>query len=172
MAFFEEELQKMFGKGSPVRGARFTGRACVGRLGETTNVKLRFVTQGTADHYGGLEATVFNRNEGKIDSNVFLFEDILGKKPGKSACHANGIPPHVWVCNGKIEWYACKPAAADYAAIAAAVNGYLETFLDPPERAGETERPSTLAAIREAKAKPRQPCSKSAPGRKKDDRGI
>lgn len=177
MGFFEEELQKIFGKDAPITDIRFTGRACIGRLGETTNVKLEFVIQNYMEHYGGIRATVFNRNEGKIDSGLFLIEDILGKKPGVSASYINGIPPHIAVYNGKAEWYVYKPTAEDFRAIAAAVNSYLEVFLEPDRQTRETEKAlagrsdgytSVMDTIRADKAKPRQP-RKPAQGKKIKD---
>ncbi|MCL2853331.1 MAG: hypothetical protein FWE20_09945 [Defluviitaleaceae bacterium] len=139
MAFFEDELRKIFGASPAINDARFTGRACMGRLGETTNVKLEFVTLGTHEKYEGIKASVFNRNEGVIDSNVFRFMDMLDFKPGGSI----RVSPHIWVYNGKAEWYSYKPNAADYAAIAASINSYLEVFLEPARLTRETEKAAT-----------------------------
>jgi hypothetical protein len=134
MNFFENELQKIFGSGSPATDIRFAGRACIGRLGQTTNVKLQFVTMGYAEHYEAVKATVFNRNEGVIDSQVFRFKDILGKKQVDNPNFRDGVFPHVWIndrSNDKADWYVYKPNTADYKAIADTVNSYLEVFLEP-----------------------------------------
>jgi hypothetical protein len=174
MGFFEEELQKIFGKNSPITDARFTGRACVGRLGEATSVKLEFISLRIADHYEALRATVLNRNEGVMDRNEFRFEEILGKKPGKAATQKDGILPHVWIYGDKAEWYAYQPAPADYQAIAEAVNSYLEVFVEPsPQHARGSaapvpawEKPSVLQKIRDAQTAPKKPRKAKSPDRK------
>lgn len=129
MGFFENELKKMFGAKSPINDARFVGRACLGRLGETTNVKLQFVTLGVHERYEGIEATIFNRNKGVIDCNIFRFADILGKNVLKN--NPNNSLPHIWASMSKgYEWYSYKPTTGDYAAVAKEVNNYLEVFLE------------------------------------------
>ena len=137
MGFFENELQKMFGTNSPITDARFVGRACMGRLGGTTNVKLQFVTLGTYEKYEGIEATVYNRNDGKIDSNVFRFADILGKNVSRN--NYNNDLPYVWTNDRKHEWYSYKPTAVDYAAVAKEVNNYLEVFLEQQRPQGKVK---------------------------------
>ncbi len=64
MNFFEQELRKLFVESNALRDIRFTGRVCLARLNDATNVKLEFVTLGHADHYEGIKATVLNRREG------------------------------------------------------------------------------------------------------------
>ncbi|GHV39795.1 hypothetical protein FACS189490_03950 [Clostridia bacterium] len=175
MGFFEVELQKLFGNCSRIRDARFVGRACVGRLGETTNVKVQFVTLNTHEKYEALKATVFNRNEGVIDASAFRFGDVLGKKEVNSR-YIKDIVPHVWTYDGTSEWYAYKPNAADYRALAAVVNSYLEVFLDLGYCAREMEKvagrtdgyTSVLGAIEESKRKPRLPRQQAARSKTND----
>jgi hypothetical protein len=139
--FFERELRKLFGNDPVMYDVRFAGRACVGRLTDTTNVKLRFVTMGTHEHYEGIEATVLNRLEGKIDSNIFRFKDILGAKPvNNNPNFPNSVMPHIW--NGGLsstyEWYAYKPASADYEKISETVDTYMEVFQEPVMSQGQS----------------------------------
>ena len=142
MGFFEDELRKLIGAESPISGARYGGRACAGLLGETASVKLQFVTLGTHEKYEGIKAAVFNRSGGEIDSNIFRFADILGKNVTKH--NLNNDMPYVWAdMNRTYEWYAYKPAAADYAAVAKEINNYLEMFLER-ERQPVKEKPKIL----------------------------
>jgi hypothetical protein len=181
MTFFEDELREIFYASPVIQDARFVGRACIGRLGDTTNVKLEFVTMGTYQHYEGIKATIFNRNEGVIDSNVFRFIDMLGLKPGRSMQHGNKVSPHVWVYNDKTEWYSYQPNATDYATIAASVNRYLEVFLEPTHLSHEAEKTasersdgltSVKAAIERDKEKPKKPRNTRAKSTKKDEQNI
>jgi len=157
MAFFESELNKIFGKSQVIKDARFVGRACIGRLGETTNIKLEFVTLGTHQKYEGIKANVFNRNEGVIDSSVFRFADIFGKKPMTSN-PAKTVDPHVWVYNEKTEWYGFKPNPHDYAVIAAEINSYLEVFLEPdqPREAVKTADKTGHTSVKDAISRGRE----------------
>jgi len=184
MAFFENELKKMFGKGSPIKDARFVGSACVGRLSGTVNVKIKFAEFGRYQKYEGLEVKVFNRNEGVIDSNAFKFVDILGIRPGREGNHPGGVSPHVWVYREKTEWYGYQPTAADYAFIAIIVNKYLEVFLEPADLTREADKSavgrsdgnasgsgsysSVIDTIKADKAKPRQPCKNMVAGKGKN----
>ena len=183
MAFFEDELQKIFSPSSVIQDARFSGRICIGRLGDTTNVKFEFVELGTHRNYEGIKASVFNRNDGLIDSNIFRFIDLLGLKPGRSIQHGNKVSPHVWVNNGKTEWYSYEPNKADYAIIAASINCYLEIFLEPAHLSREVEKTdsgrsggltSVKAAIERDKEKPKSKPrrTRANPTKKKDEQNL
>ena len=164
MEFFESELRKLFENGAPILDARFVGRACIARLGETTIVKLEFARL-ECSNYEALKATVMNRGEGAIDTHVFRFADILGKKPRRDL--SGSVMPHIWEkINGETGWYSYIPCAADYRAIAAAVNSYLEVFREPTLMAREAVKPeagqkSVIEAIRADREKPRRPRVKS-----------
>ena len=137
MNFFEQELRKLFEGSDTISDPRFTSRVCMARLTDTTNVKLEFVTLGTHEHYEGIKATVFNRNEGQIDSTVFRFADILVKKaiPGNPYLK-DGVYPHVWKSGDKYEWYAYKPTPGDMEIMTEAVDNYLEMFQEPVQSQG------------------------------------
>ena len=129
MNFFEQELRKLFADSETLRDIRFTGRVCLARLTETTNVKLEFTTLGYADHYEGIKATVLNRREGQIDSTVLRFDDLLGKKSHPN--FSSGIIPHIAKYGDKYEWYAYKPTPRDFEIIAETMDSYLEVFAEP-----------------------------------------
>ena len=141
--FFKQELRKLFENSESLNDTRFTGRVCIARLTDTTNVKLEFTTLGTANHYEGIKATVLNRNEGQIDSTVFRFADILGKKaiPGNPNFR-DGLYPHVWKYNDKFEWYAYKPTPRNFEIIADTVDSYLEIFQEPIQSQGMAQQMS------------------------------
>ena len=120
------------------------------------------MTMGAHEKYEEIKATVFNRNEGEIDSNTFRFADILGHKVQRN--NLNGDLPYVWTYNTKTEWYSYKPTPVDYAAVAKEVNSYLEVFLEPPERSrgkDQADKTSVLDTIHEHKRQPRQSRAKA-----------
>ena len=131
MNFFEQELRKLFEHSGEISDPRFTGRMCLARLTDTTNVKLEFVTLGIHEKYAGIKATIINRNEGQVDATVFRFSDILGKKaiPGNPN-FKDGLSPYIWKCDGVYEWYAYQPTPRDMEILSEAVGGYLEMFGD------------------------------------------
>ena len=139
MNFFEQELRKLFEGSEALTDPRFTGRVCVARLTDTTNVKLEFVIHDTHNKYEGIKATVFNRGEGQIDSTVFRFADILGKKavPGNPYLK-DGVFPYIWKSNN-YEWYAYKPTPRDMELITGTVDSYLEMFQEPVQTQGMTQ---------------------------------
>ena len=137
MNFFEQELRKLFENSGALSDPRYTGRVCMARLTDTTNVKLEFITIGYADHYEGIKATVMNRSEGQIDSTLFRFADILGKKPiPGNPNFKDGLYPHIWKYDGKYEWYSYKPTPRDFEKITDAVDIYLEMFQEPIQSQG------------------------------------
>jgi len=141
MNFFEQELRKLFEGSETISDPCFTGRVCIARLTDSTNVKLEFVTNGYANHYECIRATVFNRSEGQIDSTLFRFADILGKKaiPGNPNFR-DGIYPHIWKYNDKFEWYAYKPTPRDMEQISEAIDKYLEMFQEPVQNQGMSQQ--------------------------------
>ena len=131
MNFFEQELRKLFENSAMLDDIRFTGRACVGRLTDLTNVKLNFVTLGIHEQYDGIEVAILNRNEGKIDSQIFRFSDIFGKKPVNNPNFSDGMYPHIWKDYDRYEWYVYKPDPKDYEQISSVIEDYLSVFQEP-----------------------------------------
>lgn len=152
MNFFEQELHRLFSRNAVFENPKFTGRACFGDLGKENRVKLQFVTLGYADHYEGLKATVLNRTDGPVDSNLFRFGDIWGKKQVSNPNFREGIIPHIWMDNNAPDWYVYHPTDADFRRLAAEVNTYLEVFLD---RVPAVEKESVVDKLRTARETPK-----------------
>ena len=113
--FFERELGWVFGDGQVIRDPTYSGRACLGTLGKDLRVRAQFITSGYADHYDALKITVLNRTDGPVDTLVLKLKDLLGMKPVPGNPYfPNGVAPHIWLDQGKPEWYAFQPTAADY----------------------------------------------------------
>ena len=129
--FFERELGRVFGDGQVIRNPTYSGRSCFGTLGKDLRVRARFITTGYADHYDSLKITVLNRTDGPVDTLVLKLKDLLGMKPVPGNPNfRNGVAPYIWVYQGKPEWYAFQPTAADYETIRQAARQYLDVFRD------------------------------------------
>ena len=131
MTFFEQELKKLFDHDAVFADARFAGNACYGRLNDDVRIKARFVTCGCADNYEALKVTLINRREGEIDSSLLKFRDLWGMKKVNNPNFREGVSPHMWVYNGKTEWYAYTPGTADRQQLKDAVQTYLSVFQEP-----------------------------------------
>ena len=136
MNFFEGELRKLLGDSDVISDPSFAGRACLGTLGKDLRVRLEFVTTGMADHYNALKIKVLNRTEGEVDTLLLRFQDVWEKKPVPGNPNfRGGVSPHIWICDGKPEWYAWRPAPADRELLLQQVRQYLEPFRERmPER--------------------------------------
>ena len=129
--FFERELGRVFGDGQVIRDPTYSGRSCLGTLGKDLRVRAQFITTGYADHYDSLKITVLNRTDGPVDTLVLKLKDLLGMKPVPGNPNfRNGVAPYIWVYQGKPEWYAFQPTAADYETIRQAARQYLDVFRD------------------------------------------
>ncbi len=101
MNFFEQELRNMFFKNEALKEQKYCGRTMLAKLDEDLRVKLSFVTQGYADHYTAIEATIINRTDGVVDRQQFRFSDIIGqKKGGGDLCD-----PYIWTYRNEPYWY-------------------------------------------------------------------
>lgn len=129
MNYFESELRKLFEDRYP--DATFVGRHCYVPLSEETRANICFKTSGYADHYDTLSIKVIDRKQGVIDSVGIKLEELLGKKQSPSKYLSDGVSPHIWIYNGKAEWYGFRPSAHDYEAMRDAASDYMEVFADP-----------------------------------------
>ncbi len=128
MNFFEKELQKIVSLGVPISDSKYVGSACYGRLDDALRVKLQFTTLGISGHYEAIKATVINRNDGPVDSAIFRFSDVLGRKQVDNPNFKNGIMPYAWAYDGKTEWYVYHPTEQDYKKLCAEVSNYCDIF--------------------------------------------
>jgi hypothetical protein len=126
--FFEQELRKLVDASIELDNVKFAGRACYGDLGGQNRAKLEFTTGIDADEYTRLSVDILNPTDGKVDSLLFRFSDIWGKKEVNHPNFRQGVMPNIWTRGQKSEWYVYKPTPRDYEILAEAVNNYLSVF--------------------------------------------
>ena len=131
MTFFEQELQKLFGKGTGLSDVRIVGNACYGRLSEDIRVKIHFTNTFSSDNYDALKVVLINRREGPIDSMALHFSDLWGIRMVNNPNFRDGVCPHIWKDGGDVKWYIYKPTEADYRQLSGAVSDYLDVFREP-----------------------------------------
>lgn len=128
MTFFEQELQKVFGKDMGLSDIRIVGNACYGSLSADIRMKAYFDIDRVADNYVMLRIKMVNRREGMIDCVSLRFSDLLGKKKVNNPNFRDGIYPHIWKDGSNVKWYVYQPDAADYRKISQAAGDYLDVF--------------------------------------------
>ena len=129
MNFFEQELRKLFEDEYPE--ATFVGRNCYVPLGDRVRACVSFKTNGYADHYETLHVKVLDRKDGPIDNITIRLSELLGTKASRSTYLKDGVKPHIWIYNGKAEWYGFTPSSSDYEKMREAVSDYIEIFREP-----------------------------------------
>lgn len=122
MTFTEHELRLLFEESELFYEAMFSGKMMIGKIDKDIRVKFEFVSTNISKHYDAMRATVINRTEGEIDTNLFLFKDIIGKK--------NGQDPYIWDEESCTGWYGFKPTYSDYEKITDTLHDYMSMFAD------------------------------------------
>ena len=125
---FRDELEKIFGNDAVFDDTRYVGRACIGSLAPDIRAKAEFITGGVADQYEAIRIKIINRHEGEIDVQTIRFEDLWGRKP--ITRFIDGVSPHMWVSDKKLEWYAYHPGKEDFDILRDEISGYTEMFRD------------------------------------------
>lgn len=126
---FEKELRGMFAGSSILYDPKFCGKTMIARLDDQKLAKISFSTTGHADHYTGLHVSIINKNTGPVDSQMFKFVDIIGKKSEISGSKSD---PHMWDDGREPRWYT-PVSIADKALISDTVQDYVEMFQDQSE---------------------------------------
>lgn len=132
MTFYEHELREIMGEKYP--DATYTGRACYVRLSDTNRAKIQFVTGMVANQYDALRITILNLSEGQVDVLLLRFSDLFGVKHTSNPNFRNGITPHIWDYDGRVDWYVYYPNQHDYEVLSDAVSDYLDVFKDNEKR--------------------------------------
>ncbi len=127
MNFYEREMQRIFGGSDTLSSdTLFSGKVMVSNIGKDLRAKVEFISEKMADHYNGLKLSVISRTYGLVDSQIFLFRNIIGIK--------NNQEPYIWEYNGDASWYMVKPTVTDYENIREKVEEYIEMYSDQDMR--------------------------------------
>ena len=79
--FYERQLKKMFGDSETLSADTvFAGKAMLSKISDDLRAKVEFVTGRVSGQYEGLKLSIINKNEGVIDSQTFMFHEIIGLK--------------------------------------------------------------------------------------------
>ena len=122
--FFQNELKTLLNRQTAFKKATYAGRAAFLPLSGNRRARIEFVTRGTADHYEALQITILDKNLGRIDRLWLRFKDYCASQKG--GCSGTVIP-HIWVYNGKAEWYRA-PSQTELSDLAKDAHDYVMVF--------------------------------------------
>lgn len=125
---FENELRNIFDEIESLTNKKYIGRAFYGNIDKDVRLKAEIISLNTYEHYEALRLKTIKRDEGEIDVAVIHFKDVWGKKPTNNPNFSDGIYPHMWISNGKLEWYVYVPNKFDYEEITSQVIDFVEVF--------------------------------------------
>ena len=124
--FYERQLKRMFSDiGSQSTDTVFAGKAMLSKISDDLRAKVEFVTGRMASQYEGLKLSIISKNEGIIDSQTFMFHEIIGLKGA-----SRDRKPHVWDDNGKAAWFGYEPTTTELETIGAKVEDYIGMYAD------------------------------------------
>ena len=124
--FYERQLKKMFNDlETDGIDTVFAGKAMLTKISDDLRAKVEFVTGRMASQYEGVKLSIINKNEGLIDSQTFMFHEIIGLKGA-----ARDRKPHIWDDNGKAAWFGYEPTPSEFENIASKVESYIYMYAD------------------------------------------
>ena len=125
---FENELRNIFDGMDILTNKKYIGRAFYASIDKDIKFKAEIISLNTYEHYEALRIRILRRDEGEIDTNTIRFKDVWGMKPVANGNFPNGVSPHMWISNGKLEWYAYTPHSLDYEKITNQIFDYVDVF--------------------------------------------
>ena len=126
MNFYEKQLKRMFPDFDRQSGDTiFAGKAMLSIISDDLRAKVEFITTRVAGQYEGLRLSIINKHDGVIDSQAFMFHEIIGLKGQKK-----DQKPHVWDDNGKPDWFVYEPTTEELEQIGSKVEDYVFMYAD------------------------------------------
>ena len=126
MNFYEQQLKRMFPDFDTQSGDTiFAGRSMLSIISDDLRAKVEFITTRVAGQYEGLRLSIINKHDGVIDSQAFMFHEIIGLKGPKK-----DQKPHVWDDNGKPDWFVYEPTTEELEQIGSKVEDYVFMYAD------------------------------------------
>ena len=127
---FEKELHKIFDGIDSLDNKKYVGRAFYATIDNNLKFKAEFISTNSYEPYDALRVRILQREEGEIDANTIRLKEAWGMKAVPNGNFPNGVSPHMWISNGKLEWYAYLPNPRDYEILADQITDYVDVFQD------------------------------------------
>lgn len=129
MNIYEKEMRLMFGNNDIIKNPLIVGKTLTGVLDEDLRIKIKFIASEIKGKFDTVRAVIINRTGGEVDSQNFLFADIIGMQKRNNGLEP--IAPHMWDnATPQGAWY-ISPTLEQKAAIGDTVLTYAEMYQDP-----------------------------------------
>jgi len=151
---FDKELCKIFGDDLVLDNTKYIGRSCYGELDGNIRMKATFASMELSSHYDAIKLQLLNRTEGEIDTVVIRFNEIWGKKAVSNPHFQNGVFPHLWLSDNKLEWYVYQPTPRDIEILRDSIQEYVSVFKDFSME--HEQKPSIKQQLSDSNSKPTQ----------------
>lgn len=130
---FENELHKIFDEVTNLYNKKYVGRAFYAKIDNDLNFKAEYISTEISGHYDALRFRVLQRNGGELDTNTVRFSEIWGNKKVQNRNFPEGVSPHLWNYDGKLEWYVYQPTDRDFDEITMQIMDYVDVFQEQSE---------------------------------------
>ncbi len=126
MNFYELQLRRMFDESEVLSADTiYAGKGLISFIDIDLRAKIEFITARVAGQYEGLRLSIINRTEGVVDSQNFMFHEIIGLKGA-----SRDRKPHIWDDNGKASWFCYEPTPNEISLIASKVEDYVSMYTE------------------------------------------
>ena len=123
MTVCENEMRDFLKDDKVLSQKFFCDKTVIGRLNDSTNVRISFHNFGFTDAYNGLMVQVINKEHGIVDTQAFRFTDIVGGGAN------NYISPRLLESKGNVSWGGSSFTDTQKDAVMQAVRSYLFLYL-------------------------------------------
>lgn len=130
---FENELHKIFDEVTNLYDKKYVGRAFYAKIDNDLNFKAEYIATEISGHYDALRFRILQRNGGELDANTIRFSEIWGNKSVQNRNFPEGVLPHLWNYDGKLEWYVYQPTDRDFDEITMQIMDYVDVFQEQSE---------------------------------------
>lgn len=130
---FESELHKIFDEVTNLYDKKYVGRAFYAKIDTDLNFKAEYISTEISGHYDALRFRILQRNGGELDANTIRFSEIWGNKKIQNRNFPEGVSPHLWNYDGKLEWYVYQPTDRDFDEITMQIMDYVDVFQEQSE---------------------------------------
>ena len=127
MNIFESEFRKIL-KNVKAYDIKYIGRACYFKTNSIVTIKAEFVTSKAPDKYDSIKMSAITKENGIIDTNTFLFRDLVFDENSQSA-HKGGEIPHIKDFMWCIEWAEESLNEKEYKKLSYALRNYADIFM-------------------------------------------
>lgn len=128
MNTYEREMRMMFEGNNIIKNPLIVGRTLIGTLDDDLRIKLQIIASEVKDNFDTIRAVIINRTDGEVDSQNFVFADIIGMQKLKNG--SGYVAPHMWGHNTPSGAWYIPPTIEQKAQIGDTVLQYAEIYLD------------------------------------------